>query len=106
MALGVIMFGVVRALSATGPGSGTRLIVVGDVATTEKIVGTHGRVVDAGGNHVVVEVPQRDPAMEKQLTIERADAFTRATGFLPRVWPFLAIGAVMVLGAGLLWRKR
>ena len=52
------------------------------------------------------QVTQRDPAIEKQLQIDRADAFTRATGFVPRAWPFFAIGAVMLLGAGVVARKR
>jgi hypothetical protein len=105
MALGVIAFGVVRGLSATGPASGTRMIVTGDQATLEKAVGTHGRVVPAGGDHFVVEVAQRDPQLESQLHVERSETFTRATGFLPRAWIFLAVAAVMLAGAALLLRK-
>lgn len=106
MAVGVVIFGIVRGSTSTGPASGTRLIVTGDVAQVRKVVGTHGRVVPAGKDHVVVEVTQRDPALEKQLQIDRADPFTRATGFVPRAWPFFAIGAVMLLGAGVIARKR
>jgi hypothetical protein len=106
MGLGVIIFGTVRGLTSTGLARGTRLIVTGEVADVRKAVGSHGRVIPAGGETVVVEVAQRDPAIEKQLHVVRADDFTRATGFLPRAWPFFAVGAVMLLGAGAIARVR
>lgn len=31
--------------------------------------------------------------------------FTRATGFVPRAWPFLAAGAVLLIVVALLWRR-
>jgi hypothetical protein len=40
------------------------------------------------------------------LRIQRQEPFSRATGFLPRAWPFLAIGAVLLIVAALLSRAR
>jgi hypothetical protein len=37
--------------------------------------------------------------------VTRRDAFVRATGFWPRAWPFLALGAVLIAIAALVWRR-
>jgi hypothetical protein len=102
----VAVFGAVRGLTSTGPASGTRLIVAGELGKVQAVVGTRGRVMAAGDNHAVVEVVQRDPALESQLKIERADAFTRATGFWPRARVFFAVAAVMLAAAAVLLFKR
>lgn len=106
MALGVIAFGVVRGLSPTGPASGTRFTVTGDQQTIEKLAGAHGYVVPAGGDHFIVELAQRDPQLESQLHVVHAETFTRATGFLPRAWVFLAVAALMIAVSAVLLRKR
>ena len=36
----------------------------------------------------------------------RREPFTRATGFVPRAWPFLAAGAVLLAAAALAGRKK
>lgn len=38
--------------------------------------------------------------------VVRRDAFERATGFLPRAWPFLAIAGVLLVIAAVLWLRR
>lgn len=128
MGLGVIIFGVVRGLSATGPATGTRLIVAiappvdeAAVATCEEVARTRlktARVVPAG-TRLVVEIPSQAPADVADATaklemdgahhpmhVASATAFTRATGFVPRAWPFFAIGGVLVLGAAAIARRR
>ena len=34
------------------------------------------------------------------------ETFTRATGFVPRAWPFLAAGGVLLVVAAFVWRRR
>jgi hypothetical protein len=216
MGLGVVIFGIVRGLTSSGPGSGTRLIIAiappvdGDVAklamhvVRDRLDEGHGdlRVVPAG-NQIVAEIADRDPQtvamavglLERTGTLEvkaagtsvldgagvkhaeiaadggvlvdtrapvavppgtpleivfdgkvhytiapdrvsplhlpvtdartaldlvalfdagaahpmhvvHTEAFTRATGFFPRAWVFFAIGAAILLGAGVVARKR
>jgi hypothetical protein len=40
------------------------------------------------------------------LHVRSQESFSRATGFLPRAWPFLAIGAVLLVVVAILARRR
>lgn len=128
-AFGVLVFGVARGVSASGPASGTRLIVsvapprddaaiaqCVEVARTQ--MGSSGRVI-GGADGLVVEIATQDPkevaaatatleadGAHHRMHVERTIAFTRATGFVGRGWPFFAIAAVMLAGGALLWRRR
>lgn len=39
------------------------------------------------------------------LHVVRQEAFSRATGFVPRAWPFLAVGVVLAIAALLVWPR-
>jgi hypothetical protein len=41
-----------------------------------------------------------------KLNLIASTPFSRATGFLPRAWPFLALAAISLLAAGFVWRRR
>jgi hypothetical protein len=41
-----------------------------------------------------------------QLSVIASTPFTRATEFLPRAWPFLALALASLAGAWLVWRRR
>jgi hypothetical protein len=49
----------------------------------------------------VIEAGARHP-----LRVVRQESFSRATGFVPRAWPFLAIGLVLAISGLLVWRRR
>jgi hypothetical protein len=127
MAVGLVLFGVVRGLSSTGPAQGTRFIVtIGPpvdnvaVATCEQVV--HARLPQARvvptSEGLVVEIPSWDLASWFAAKIQLGDSghchmhiasegtFTRATGFVPRAWPFVAAAAVLLAVGALLWRRR
>ncbi len=96
-------------------GVGGRMIPAGDRVIVE--LGTQDSAVIA----TVVELLERpakpgvnmpavpetaaaaDAAAAPPLRVTRREPFTRATGFLPRVWPFLAIAGVMLVLAAWLW---
>lgn len=127
MAFGLVVFGVAFGMSNNGPARGTRLIVsvaapaneatiAPYVETVRKQLGPSDRVI-GGNDGLVVEIATQDPkgvadataAIETaagHMHVDRTIAFTRATGFLPRAWPFFAIAGVMLAGAAVLWRKR
>jgi hypothetical protein len=128
MAFGFVVFGIVRGASSAGPASGTRLIVTiappvdaDAVARCQEVAKARlptARVVPSG-ERLVVEVPAQDKAAVSEATaklemdgghhhmhVASATAFTRATGFFPRAWPFFAIAGVMLAIAALIWRKR
>lgn len=46
-----------------------------------------------------------DAAAAPVLKVTRREAFSRATGFLPRAWPFLAIAGVLLVIATALWLR-
>ncbi len=127
LAFGLLVFGTVRGLSDSGPASGTRLLVsvappVDETAVAQCVDVVRTRVKDArvigGHDGLVVELATQDPKAVAEATaqletdgpyhhmhVDRAVAFTRATGFVPRAWPFFAAAAVMLAGAALLWRR-
>lgn len=127
IAFGLVVFGVAFGISSNGPAKGTRLLVsvpspVNEatvapyVETIRKQLGPSDRVI-GGSDGLVVEIATQDPkdvaaassaieAAAGHVHVDRAIAFTRATGFFPRAWPFFAIAAAMLAGGALLWRKR
>ncbi len=86
---------------------------------TIKMVGTPDRVTTTG-LHVPTTGATEDDAIAAAISlisvieagavhplhVRDQKAFERATGFLPRAWPFLAVGAALLLGAALLWGRR
>jgi len=127
MAFGVIVFGIALGISSNGPARGTRLLVsvaspVNEasvapyVETVREQLSPSDRVI-GGNDGLVVEIATQDPksvadattkieAAAGHLHVDRAIAFSRATGFVARAWPFFAIAAVMLAAAAVLRRKR
>jgi hypothetical protein len=46
-----------------------------------------------------------DAANAPPMKVTKREPFSRATGFLPRVWPFFAIAGVLLVIAGWLWLR-
>ena len=128
MAFGVIVFGAALGLSSNGPAKGTRLLVsvappVNEVTVAQCVdvvrrqLASSDRVL-GGHDGLVVELASQDPKAVAEATaqletdgpyhhmhVDRTIAFSRATGFFPRAWPFFAIAAVMLAAGALLWRR-
>jgi hypothetical protein len=132
-ALAIVAMGVVRGALPAGPAQGERLVVALDppVDTEVRTKAEHAvrdrlqqpgvelRIV-SNGDRFVVEIGEttrealdlmiglverrrdQDPAMH----VVSRTPFIRATGFFPRAWPFLAGGAVLLLVAGIVWRRK
>ena len=70
--------------------------------------------VDGAAFHVPIATVDQAADLRQLLIVGAAhpmhvthrEPFTRATGFLPRAWPFLVIGAVTLLAAGLAGRNK
>jgi hypothetical protein len=97
--------------------------------------GVGGRFI-AAGDKVIIEIGSSDPgviagiverierrvepgvnvpsapsaaaldAAAPPMKVTKRDPFSRATGFWPRAWPFLAIAAVLLVIAAVLWLRR
>ena len=125
IAFGLVIFGVARGLSSAGPASGTRLLVSIGPPVDEASVAHATEAAQAalpaarvlgGGDGLVVEIATQDSKAvaeaagklesDHRMHVDRSVAFTRATGFVPRAWPFFAIAAVMLAGAALIARRR
>jgi hypothetical protein len=75
--------------------------------------------VDATAFHVPTSGPSEDAAIRAAmdlvtvieigaahpLHVTRKEPFSRATGFVPRAWPFLAIGLALAIAGVLVWRR-
>jgi hypothetical protein len=132
-AIGLFAFGVVRGVMPAGPARGERFVVtlappVDTAARTTAEQSARERLAEPGqelrivsnGDRFVIEVGEIDPEIIglKIALLERTKAgvpamrvvsrtaFTRATGFFPRAWPFLAAGLVLLVVAGIVWRRK
>jgi hypothetical protein len=89
------------------PGTPLEIVFDGKVHTTitpDRTAPLHLPVTDA--RSAIDLVSLFDAGAAHPMHVVGREPFTRATGFLPRAWPFFAIGAVMLLGAGVVARKR
>jgi hypothetical protein len=132
-AIAVVAIGVVRGVLPAGPAQGERLVVALDppvdtAMRTKAEEAARDRLDDRGrelrivsnGDRFIIEIGETDresldimvgllerrheqhPAMH----VVSRTPFTRATGFLPRAWPFLVAGVVLLLVAGIAWRRK
>jgi hypothetical protein len=76
------------------------------VAGTSLHVPTPGATEEAAIRTAINLVAVIEAGAAHPMHIVKRDAFVRATGFLARAWPFLAIAAVLLLVAAFVWRKR
>jgi hypothetical protein len=94
--LAIVLDGKVRIVTvAPPPGERPVLHVATPGATEDAAIGAAldlVAIVDAGAVHA--------------LHVVSATAFTRAVGFVPRAWPFLALALASLVGAGWLARRR
>lgn len=112
---GIAVFGIVLGLSASGPARGIRHIVTVDPPANVLVaqqtlvarLGSDSRVA-AAGDRLVVESPvDVTPLIERSGHVVSREPFTRAVGFWPRAWVFLAIAAACeLIAAALLLRGR
>jgi hypothetical protein len=89
------------------PGTPLEIVFDGKVHTTiapDRVSPLHLPVTDA--RSAIDLVSLFDAGAAHPMHVVHSEAFTRATGFVPRAWPFFAIGAVFLLGAGIVARKR
>ena len=75
------------------------------VGATQIHVVTPGDTEDAAIAAALELVDVVEAGAAHPLHVESRDSFTRATGFLPRAWPFFAVFGVMVLVAGVIGRR-
>lgn len=77
----------------------------------DRIVGTFVRVPTPGANvdegilHAMELAAVIEAGVVRPLRVTQQAAFTRATGFVARAWPFLAIAAVLIALAAWLWLR-
>ena len=84
-----------------------RMTVTADrVAGTEIHVRTSGETEDASLRAAVELVEIVEAGAVHPLHVRRQESFERATGFVPRAWPFLAIAGVFLIVVAVLWRRR
>jgi len=101
-------------LARVTPGTAIKIVFAGK----ERFTGAIDRVAGSA-LHIPTTGASEDEAIGKALdlvamieagavhplhVVERTP-FTRATGFLPRAWPFFIAGAVLLVVAGLMWRR-
>ena len=79
---------------------------VDHVAPTDFHVRTDGATEDAALRAAVELVPVIEAGAVPALQVTERTPFTRATGFLPRAWPFFAIGGAMLLVAAFVAFRR
>jgi hypothetical protein len=97
-------------------GVGGRFIAAGDKVIVE--IGSSDPVVIAGIVERIERRAQPDVnvpappsstaalgAAAPPMKVTKRDPFSRATGFWPRAWPFLAIAGVLLVIAGALWLR-
>lgn len=93
-----------------GVASGTSLaFALGTVrmtATADRVAGTELHVRPATDATSAQLVDLVEAGAVHPLHVRSQQAFTRATGFLPRAWPFFAIGGVLLVVVAILARRR
>ena len=74
------------------------------VGAPDRIAATHVHLPTGNSVEAAVElVSVVEAGAARPMRVVQQDAFSRATGFLPRAWLFLAIGGVLLIVAALLW---
>lgn len=69
-------------------------------------VSTSGEDEDAAIRAATDLVAVIETGAAHPLHVTRKETFSRATGFVPRAWPFFAIGVVLAISGLLVWRRR
>lgn len=80
--------------------------ILDHVAATDLHVAIHGATEEAAMRDAIELAAMVEAGAVPALHVSDRTAFSRATGFLPRAWPFFAICAVMLLVAGFVARRR
>ncbi len=92
--IAVVFEGVVRFVSTPDQVTGTQLHVP-----------TPGRTEDETFIFATELASMAEAGAVHPLQVRSHDTFSRATGFMPRAWPFLAAALVLLMVAAILWRR-